>query len=105
MGLDAHAQSLTFDRYLYKYELATGGRERLDLGDGVRGAEPVFAARSDSSVDDDGFVLSFAHDENKNQSKFLVIDARNFEGKPLAEILLPQRVPYGAHGSWMPNEG
>ncbi|MBT4160056.1 MAG: dioxygenase [Gammaproteobacteria bacterium] len=103
MGLDPNAQSLTFDRYLYKYELATGGRDRLDLGKGVRGAEPVFAARTPESVDDDGFVLSLAHDENRNQSKFLVMDAQNFSGKPLAEILLPQRVPYGAHGSWMPD--
>ncbi len=103
MGMDAGAATLAFDRYLYKYELSTGNRQRHDLGDGVRGAEPVFAARSKDSVDDDGFVLSFTHDEVRNQSKFLVLDAQNFEDKPLAEIILPQRVPYGAHGSWMPD--
>ena len=103
MGMDSSTPTLSFDRYLYKYELATGNRERHDLGAGVRGAEPVFAARTAGAVEDDGFVLSYAHDEAKHQSKFVVLDARNFECEPLAEILLPQRVPYGAHGSWMPN--
>ena len=31
-------------------------------------------------------------------------ECRNFDADPVAEIELPQRVPYGAHGSWMPAE-
>ena len=39
----------------------------------------------------------------KSQSKLIVIDADDFSNKPVAEILLPQRVPFGAHGSWLEN--
>ena len=102
MGMDASAATLSFDRYLYKYELASGLRQTHDLGSGVRGAEPVFAPRNGTAEDDDGFVLAFAHDERQDRSKFVILDAQNFAEKPLAEIILPQRVPYGAHGSWMP---
>lgn len=104
MGMDASAESVSYDRYLYKYELASGDRQRHDLGKGVRGAEPVFAPRTSTSEDDDGFVLSFAHDEIRDRSKFVILDAQNFAADPLAEIWLPQRVPYGAHGSWLPAE-
>ncbi len=104
MGLDATAETLTFDRYLYKYDLDNGTRDVHDLGENHHGAEPVFAARSGDAKDDDGFVLSFAHDESTDTSKFVILDAQNFSSDPLAEIILPQRVPYGAHGSWLPNE-
>jgi carotenoid cleavage dioxygenase len=102
MGLDTSEPTLTFDRYLYKYNMTTGDRVRHDLGEGVRGSEPVFAARSNDAKEDDGYVLSFAHDRNTNKSKFLIIDAQNFDSAPVAEVELPQRVPYGAHGSWLP---
>ena len=72
--------------------------------DEIDGAEPVFAPRTSTSEDDDGFVLSFAHDEIRDRSKFVILDAQNFAADPLAEIWLPQRVPYGAHGSWLPRE-
>ena len=51
----------------------------------------------------DGYVMSIVHDLEKDQSKLIIIDAENFSDKPIAEILLPQRVPFGAHGSWLEN--
>ena len=102
MGLDSKATTLTFDRFLYKYDLTSSARQKHDLGKGVHGSEPVFAARSDESRDDDGFILSLAHDSQSDTSSFLVIDAQNFDAKPVAKIELPQRVPFGAHGSWLP---
>ena len=47
--------------------------------------------------------MSIVHDNEKNQSKLLIIDSDNFSDKAVAEILLPQRVPFGAHGSWLEN--
>ena len=37
------------------------------------------------------------------EPKLIILDAENFSDKPIAEILLPQRVPFGAHGSWLEN--
>ncbi len=104
MGLDSSAATLTFDRYLYKYELESGKRLTHDLGPGNHGSEPVFAARGDDAKDDEGYVLSFAHDQNADKSRLVILDAQDFDGEPVAEIELPQRVPYGAHGSWLPDD-
>ena len=47
--------------------------------------------------------MSIVHDKERNKSKLIVIDVDDFSNKPVAEILLPQRVPFGAHGSWLEN--
>ena len=58
-----------------------------------------FLNKSNSELD--GYVMSIVHDLEKDQSKLIIVDAENFSDKPIAEILLPQRVPFGAHGSWL----
>ena len=32
-----------------------------------------------------------------------IVDAADVTGKPVATIALPQRVPFGFHGSWIPD--
>jgi carotenoid cleavage dioxygenase len=34
----------------------------------------------------------------------VILDAADFARKPVATISLPQRVPFGFHGSWMPDD-
>jgi len=53
--------------------------------------------------EDDGYVMTIVHDTATNRSRFVIIDAQNFTAPPIATIHLPQRVPYGAHGSWVPS--
>jgi carotenoid cleavage dioxygenase len=48
-------------------------------------------------------VLCYVHDENRTQTELVVLDAQRFADKPLARVLLPQRVPYGFHGSYFPD--
>jgi carotenoid cleavage dioxygenase len=102
MGLVPAQPTLMYDRYLYRYDLQTGKRERHDLGAGAHGGEPVFAPRSPGAAEDDGWVLSIVHDENANESSLVIIDARAFADEPVAKVRFPRRVPYGAHGSWLP---
>ena len=47
--------------------------------------------------------MTIVHDTRSNRSKFIIVDAQNFSAPPVATIHLPQRVPYGAHGSWIPS--
>jgi carotenoid cleavage dioxygenase len=47
--------------------------------------------------------MSIVYDGNIDKSKLVIIDTLNFDKKPVCEIILPQRVPFGAHGNWMPN--
>jgi len=46
-------------------------------------------------------VLSFLYDEATDSSKLVILDAHDFAKKPVAEIALPQRVPFGFHGNWV----
>ena len=39
--------------------------------------------------------------ERLHLSDFVVLDAQNFSDAPLARVTLPQRVPFGFHGSWI----
>ncbi|HTN81594.1 MAG TPA: carotenoid oxygenase family protein [Acidimicrobiales bacterium] len=88
---------------LWKYDLRSGACQEHQLGEGVRGAEPVFAPASPDAGEDEGWVISLAHDTESNESKLLVIDAQRFADPPVATVHIPRRVPYGAHGSWVPD--
>ncbi|GJP34663.1 hypothetical protein CLOM_g19077 [Closterium sp. NIES-68] len=69
-------------------------------GPGRFGSEPVFVPRSNEpgAEEDDGYVLSFVHDTNTDESSVVVLDAKSLSSNPVATIHLPQRVPYGFHG-------
>jgi carotenoid cleavage dioxygenase len=103
MALNEKAETLTFDQYLYKFDLENNKRFDHNLGDNVFGGEPVFVPKSGSSSEDDGWVMAIVYDANIDKSKLIIVDTENFDKKPVGEIILPQRVPFGAHGSWLSN--
>lgn len=84
------------------------GEERKDCtvgcrmyGEGCYGGEPFFVAREGGNhegEEDDGYLVSYVHDEKKGESKFLVMDAKSPELDVVAAVKLPRRVPYGFHG-------
>ncbi|KAL7599631.1 hypothetical protein Lser_V15G22969 [Lactuca serriola] len=70
-------------------------------GNNCFGGEPFFIARDPEDPnleEDDGYVVCYVHDESLGVSKFLVMDARSPTLEVVAEVKLPQRVPYGLHG-------
>ena len=79
--------------------------KRIDhhLGDNVAGGEPVFAPKPGATQEDEGWILSLVHERESRTSKLIIIDAQSFDQPPVAEVIIPQRVPYGAHGSWIQN--
>ena len=104
MALDGEGNSEEpiYGSRLLKYDLGTGQCWEHQLGAGVRGGEPVFAPASPTAAEDEGWVMAIAHDTTTNSSKLVIVDARDFTAPPVAQVHLPQRVPYGAHGSWVP---
>ncbi|HQZ33260.1 MAG TPA: carotenoid oxygenase family protein [Ilumatobacteraceae bacterium] len=100
---EGNSEEPVYGSSLYKYDLRGGACIEHHLGEGVRGAEPVFVPASASAGEDEGWVLSLAHDTTSDQSKLLIIDAQRFNAPPVAVIHLPRRVPYGAHGNWVPD--
>ena len=43
------------------------------------------------------------HDAASDRSELVVLSAENLEGDPVATVHLPQRVPFGFHGNWVPS--
>lgn len=75
--------------------------------------EPRFVPRQDGIDEDDGWLLSYVFDESQldstgecrvgAQSELWIIEAKNMKNV-VARVYLPQRVPYGLHGNWFPEE-
>lgn len=79
------------------------------MPEGWYAQEPRFVPRSGGIDEDDGWILSYIFDESQLDedgeckpnaaSELWIIDAKNMTDV-VAKIHLPQRVPYGLHGTW-----
>jgi carotenoid cleavage dioxygenase len=100
---EGNAEEPVYGSSLWKYDLTTGQCWEHHLGATTRGSEPVFAPSRVNGAEDEGYVMTIVHDTATEQSRLVIIDARDFSAPPVATVYLPQRVPYGAHGSWVPS--
>ncbi|KAL0330353.1 UNVERIFIED_CONTAM: Carotenoid 9,10(9',10')-cleavage dioxygenase 1 [Sesamum radiatum] len=62
----------------------------------------AFVAKSGGVEEDDGWIITYVHNEDSDVSQVYIVDAKNFSHEPVAKITLPRRVPYGFHGAFMP---
>ncbi len=85
----------------YKHDFQTGERTSFDHGPGLGAGEAVFVAREGSTAEDDGWLLAFTHQHDGSASSFVVLDAQDLARGPVAEVAIPQRIPYGFHGNWV----
>ena len=92
--------TLLFDG-IVKYDTASGAQDRHWFGPGRWGSEAPFAARPGAVGEDDGYLVSFVHDENSDRSEVVVLDAADLAAGPVARVLLPARVPLGFHAAWV----
>lgn len=90
---------------LAKYDISNGTKsETYMFGKSRYGNEPAFAPRINAKSEDDGYILSFVYDEIEDQSELIIMDAQHFSLGPIARVKIPQRVPMGAHATWVPGE-
>ncbi|KAL0442511.1 UNVERIFIED_CONTAM: 9-cis-epoxycarotenoid dioxygenase NCED1, chloroplastic [Sesamum latifolium] len=83
-----------------KVDLSTGKVEKFIYGDRRYGGEPFFVPRDPNSErEDDGYILSFVHDEKAWKSELQIVNAMTL--KLEASVRLPSRVPYGFHGTFI----
>ncbi|CAA7407492.1 unnamed protein product [Spirodela intermedia] len=69
------------------------------------GGELIFVPAPDEGEGkDDGYLVTFLHDENTRKWSFLVMDARSPDLEVVAEVSLPRRVPYSFHGLFVTAE-
>ncbi|MGH1488525.1 MAG: carotenoid oxygenase family protein [Acidimicrobiales bacterium] len=84
-----------------KHDLATGARQVFDHGPGRCAGEAVFVPRETNNAEDDGWLLCFVHDLARASAEFVVMDAQDFGRGYVAQVQLPQRIPFGFHGNWI----
>ena len=66
--------------------------------------EPVFVPRSADADEDDGWVLAYVHDAGTNKADVIVLHVQDMAAGPVATVHLPDRVPFGFHCNWVPDE-
>jgi len=88
---------------IVKYDLASGSSSVHDFGTEQIPGEAVFVPRDGSVAEDDGWLLQYVYDKPTNTSEFVVLDANDVSAEPTARVPLPQRIPFGFHGSWIPD--
>jgi carotenoid cleavage dioxygenase-like enzyme len=89
----------------YKFDLEKGTSELHSAGPGRNPGEPVFVPAAGADPDsDEGYVMTFVYDGPSDKSELVIADASNFTAAPIARVKLPRRVPFGFHGSWIPDQ-
>jgi carotenoid cleavage dioxygenase len=89
---------------LRRYDLLAGRIDERRLGAGNGASEPLFVPRAANADEDDGYVVALVYEQARNASEFLILNAADIAGDPVARVRLPHRVPYGFHGNWVPAE-
>lgn len=74
----------------------------VDLGPGRLSGEWVMVPRSEDSAEDDGWLMGLVADTSADLSELVVLDAADPDAGPVASVRLPNRVPVGFHGNWIP---
>ena len=87
---------------LFKHDLENMTRQTHDFGEGNIPGEFVFVPKVNAKAEDDGWLMGYIVNLEKQSSDLVILDAANFEAKPKAMIHIPHRIPPGFHGNWVP---
>ncbi|MFI1913870.1 carotenoid oxygenase family protein [Nocardia sp. NPDC020380] len=85
---------------LIRYDLTTGSSLTHDFGPGRIPSEACFAP-ADGNPGGPGYLMTYVYDAATDRSDLAIVDATDLTAEPVATIHLPQRVPFGFHGSWL----
>ncbi|MEU5210977.1 carotenoid oxygenase family protein [Streptomyces sp. NPDC020742] len=87
---------------LLRYDLQTGEVVRHAFGAGRTPGEAVFAP-ADDRPGGPGWLITYVHDATTDTSDLVILDTEDISADPVATVHLPQRVPFGFHGNWLPD--
>jgi len=86
---------------LLKHDVTRGTAETHAEGGHRTFFEPVFVPAHEGAGEDEGWVMAYVHDAERNAADVVIIEAQDFTAPPVATVQLPARVPYGFHGNWV----
>jgi carotenoid cleavage dioxygenase-like enzyme len=78
---------------LLKYDLQKSRVQWHDFGKGRIASETVFAPRPGSTLEDDGWLVTYVFNRGTEKSECVILDARDVTRPPTARVTLLQRVP------------
>jgi len=90
------------DTRIFKHDLETGARQVRDFGKGRLPGEFVFVPAHAGSGEDEGWLIGYVLDLNTDTTDLVILNARDFTGPAQAVITIPQRIPPGFHGNFIP---
>jgi len=77
-----------------------GGWRAWDPGHNLHCGEAFFVPGGTS--EGEGWLLTVVYDDATAASNLTILDALNIEKGPVAQVIMPRRIPYGFHGVWIP---
>jgi len=87
---------------ILKHDLDTGKTTEHQLSRDHKPGEFVFVPREGGKLEDDGWLIGYAHNEATQRGEFHVLDARTMSHQAVVEM--PVRIPMGFHGNWVAQE-
>ncbi|MEM9620591.1 MAG: carotenoid oxygenase family protein [Pseudomonadota bacterium] len=85
---------------LTRLDVTTGEKQRYTFPDGVVASESPMAPRIAGGGEDDGYVITYTSDLNRNESHAEIFTAQDISLGPVARIKLPERICAGTHSYW-----
>ena len=92
------------DSTLVCHDFERGTSVERSFGQGASVGEAVFVPRADDAGEDDGWLLTLVQGSAGDTSTLQILNAADPTGEPQAVVELPQRVPVGFHGNWVPDQ-
>ncbi|PYD75075.1 carotenoid oxygenase family protein [Novacetimonas pomaceti] len=86
-----------------RMDAESGEGDGFDFGTDASVSEPVFVPRAPDAARDEGWLLAVAWRPDWRTSRLVVFDAGHIVDGPVATVILPQRVPDGFHGNFIPD--
>jgi carotenoid cleavage dioxygenase len=85
------------------HDLEAGTSTTRSFGAGTALGEALFVPRADDAGEAEGWLLVLVYSAQTDSSALHILNAEDVTGEPQAVVDLPQRVPAGFHGNWVPD--
>jgi carotenoid cleavage dioxygenase len=85
---------------LWWHDLEAGRKQAHTFGDGAIAGEFVHVPRGPGELD--AWLMGYVLYPQAQETRLVILDAADFEGPAVAEVILPLAIPPGFHGNWIP---
>ncbi|MDZ7785342.1 MAG: carotenoid oxygenase family protein [Halioglobus sp.] len=87
---------------IQRYDRHDGTSTQLNLKERDLVPDEALFVPAGAGGEDSGYLLSYAFNRRTATTDLLIIDAADIAAGPVATVHLPERVPHGFHGVWIP---